>query len=370
MVVAALESETHEGGFAPGLVDETAGVHATGGGDGAEPVDVVLHGKETAGDGEGSKHVVVDGHGAGGAGVGVEVLGEPHVLANDLAGSLDVLASALLLVRDTPAGSTTGTGLLGEAEGDTADESGGNHGALAVTGAARHTEALGVDTRRSSAHLLETIDETVDTPGPSGKGTGGVGAAKEVVEETAATGRTTGLGSEGIVAEADGGDGTGDRDGGATNTDDGGVGTSARGLADRSREGNGLAADGDADSDAAAAHGGLDLVGGRGVGAELVLLEHLVDLLATALELGLGGDLGTGGIGERIGELGHVDGRVRVGDRAGLALKDLASRGGNGEGRAAGEEGGCQMDHGEDAVEAGEQTELMERAIGLSSSTW
>lgn len=137
MVVAADEGEAHVVGDAGTLVDEAAGLHAARRGDGAEPVDVVLGDEETAGRDEGRQHVVVDGHGRHGAHVRVQTLAEPHVLGDDLVRRLDVLALALLRVRDAPAGRTARAGLLRQRQRDALHQGADDEGALAVTRAAR-----------------------------------------------------------------------------------------------------------------------------------------------------------------------------------------------------------------------------------------
>lgn len=271
MAVAADEGETHVGGDAETLVDETASLHASGRADGAEPVDVVLEGEQTAGGDEGSQHVVVLGHGGGLGGVGVQVLAEPHVLADDLARGLDVLALVVLVVRDTPAGGTAGAGLLREGKGDTVGEGTDDEGTLAVSGATRGAEPLGVDTGGSRAELLETVDDAVDTPGPGGQGAGGVGVAEEGVESALATGLAGSLRGEVVVVESDGADGAGDGERGAADGDDGGARGRA-GLLDGGADSHRLGAYGNFDVHGAARERSLDLVGRRGVRAQLVLL--------------------------------------------------------------------------------------------------
>lgn len=349
MVVATDEREAHVVGHAVSLVDLATSTHAAGGGDGAEPVDVVLKHGETTGHDHGREEVVILRDVGDGADVRVKVFGEPGLLANDLTGSLDVGARRLLLVRDAPAGRTTGTGLLGDGEGNALDEGAGNKGTLAVAGAAGHAETCGVDTR--SRGLLQSIDQPVNTPSPSGKGTSRVAAAEEVVELTASARTHTGLGTEGVVAKGDGGNVAGDGDGGATDTNDGGERTAAGWLADAGAEGDALAADGHADLDVVSAHGTGDAVGGWWVDTELILLHDLADLLLAALKVGLGGDLLPAGAGERIGELGIVLGRVVGLDGAGLTLKDLVGGSGNGKGRAGHEKGGSEMDHDDNSWE-------------------
>lgn len=326
MAVAADEREAHVVGGADTLVDEAASLHAAGGGDGAEPVDVVLDDEQTAGGDEGSQHVVVLGHRARLGRVAVQALAEPHVLADDLAGRLDVGAAAALRVRDTPAGSTTRAGLLRESEGDAVDESADDEGALAVARATGSSQARGVDAGLLRAELDKAVDDTVNTPGPGGQGTSRVAVTEEGVEGTLAAGLAGRLRGEVVVAEADSADSAGNGQRGTADGDDGWA-RAAAGLADGRADGDRLGADRHLDGHGAAGERGLDLVGRRRVVAQLELLQQLADLLRTARPVGLGGDLPAILEGERIGQLGVVDGRVAVRDGAGrvvLALVDVS----------------------------------------------
>lgn len=324
MVVAADEREAHVVGDAGALEGEAAGLHATGGRDGAEPVDVVLGDEQTTRGHEGGEQVVVGGDGVGRADVLVELGAEPHVLAHDLVRRLDILPFTLLRVGDAPAGGAAGAGLLGQRQGDALDEGADDEGALAVARAARRRETGRVDAGLVGAELLEAVDESVDAPGPGRQGAGRMRVAEERVEGAGAAG--VGLAGPGVVAEVDGADGGGDGERGAADGDDGGTGRRAAALADARADRGRLGADGDLHREGTPGQCGLDLVGRRRVVAELILLQDLKDLGLAALPVGLRGDLAAVGEGERVGQLGVVDGWVAVLDgaiRAVLSRVDL-----------------------------------------------
>lgn len=96
--VVADEGEAHVVGHSVGLVDEPARLHRARGRDRSEPVNVVFNDKEAAGHDECGEQVVVFGNGGCCADVGVEAWGEPGILADDLAGCLDVGACGVLRV--------------------------------------------------------------------------------------------------------------------------------------------------------------------------------------------------------------------------------------------------------------------------------
>lgn len=246
MAVSTEERVTHVGGHTKSLVDELTSLHATSRADGAEPVDVVLEGQETTGSDQSSQEMVVGGERVGRLDKVVEPRAEPDVLGDDLVGRLDVLALALLRVGDTPAGRTTGAGLLGQSQGNAVDERADDKSALAVTGATRHTQLGDIDASGRGAELLETVDDTVDTPGPGGQRTSRVRVAEEGVEGTLTTRTSTVLRRERVVGEGDAADGARDRQGRTANADDSGAGAGAR-LAERGADRRRLASDGDGD---------------------------------------------------------------------------------------------------------------------------
>lgn len=244
MAMPTHEREAHVRRDAQALIDQPPGLHAPRGADGAEPVDVVLEREEAAGGDEGGEHVVVLGHGVGLGRVGVEVLAEPDVLAHDLPRRLDVLALAVLVVRDAPARRPARPGLLRQRQRDAVRQRADDEGALAVARAPRRAEALGVDARLVGAELLEPVDHAVDPPGPGRQRAGGVRVAEERVERALPARAAGGLGGELVVVEADGADGTGDRQGRSADGDDGRAWGGA-GLLDGGADRHGLRADGD-----------------------------------------------------------------------------------------------------------------------------
>lgn len=259
--------------------------------------------------------MVVGGQSVGLGREGVEERGEPHVLADDLACRLDVLALGLLRVGNAPAGGATRAGFLRDAEGDAVDEGSGDHGTLAVPGASSHAEALGVDVvaRRG----LESVDDAVDSPGPGRQGTCAVAGAVEVVELSLSTAALSRLLSHVVVVERDGRDSIGNRNARSAIGDDGrNTGTGV--ALDGDREGNGLAALASRERESAAR---VRRGEGRWLwweGSELLSLESGEHLLVLAVVVGLGLDVGAVEELERVGQL-----RVR---RRGKCRWNLARR--------------------------------------------
>jgi hypothetical protein len=103
-----------------------------------------------------------------------------NILAADLARRLDVLTLGLFRIRDTPASSTTRARLLRQSESNAVDKSSSNKGTLSITGAACHTNALGVNA--NARRRLESIHDAVDAPCPGSRGTGAVTGAVQVEE--------------------------------------------------------------------------------------------------------------------------------------------------------------------------------------------
>ncbi|KAK6360756.1 hypothetical protein TWF730_006881 [Orbilia blumenaviensis] len=95
----------------------------------------------------------------------IEQSGEPNVLSDNLRGSLDILALALLVVRKSPASGATGSRFLREGQGNAVIESTGDEGSLAVSGAPGDTDSCWVDV--GSWGDLNGIDDSADTPCPS-----------------------------------------------------------------------------------------------------------------------------------------------------------------------------------------------------------
>ncbi len=252
MAVTPEQGVAHVGRYAKSFVDELAGLHAASRADGTEPVDVILKRQQAAGSDQSSQEMVVDGNGAGLRGVGVEPLAEPDVLGDDLAGGLYVLTLALLRVRDTPAGRTAGAGLLRQREGNTVDQGTDDESALAIAGAARHTQLSDVDSGSCGAELFETVDDAVDPPGPGSQRTSRVRISEEGVKGALTPGATTVLGGKLVVGEGDTADVARDWQRRAADSDDGSSGTGA-GLAERGADRRGLAADGDGDRQGVAA---------------------------------------------------------------------------------------------------------------------
>lgn len=150
--------------------------------------------------------------------------------------------------------------------------------------------------------------------------------AKKRKELARAVRRARLLRREVVVVESDRGDAGRDGDRRPADGDDGRERAVARGLGDGRRVADGLAAHGDGDRQRVARERALDRVRGARVVAELVLLEHLADLLGAAVELGLGRDLAAGGAGEGVRQRGGADGRVARCDgacRSRLALDEV-----------------------------------------------
>lgn len=129
--------------------------------------------------------MVVFGHSGEFLNVVVEIGREPNVFADDLDCVLHLVAIIDLILRQPPASITSGTGLLRNGQSDTLLKGTGHKSTLAVTGATRNADPLGVDLC-SRCHL-QSVDDTADTPHPGSHGTGTVCAAVELVEETLAS---------------------------------------------------------------------------------------------------------------------------------------------------------------------------------------
>lgn len=239
----------------------------------------------------------------------LERLREPHVLRDDLRCRLDVLARRFLLVRDAPARRAARARLLRDRERDAVIERARDEGALAVARAPRHADAGRVDARGGGR--LERVDDPADAPRPRRHRTGAVPAAVERVEFALVAAAGALLRGEVVVVEGDGGDAGRDGDAGVAVGDDGRVGRGARrGVRDGDGEGDGLAALLRGDGQGVGGERGSDGGGFGGLGAQLVGLEELADLLLAAGECRFGRDLSPVGEGEGVGQFGLLGWRI------------------------------------------------------------
>lgn len=326
VLVATNARVSHVVGDTESLVDLLANLHAAVGGHVAEPLHVdVLGDVETTGGNQTSKQVVVEREGRNAVNVLFEGPGEPDVLSNDLRSSLDVLATCLLGIRETPASSATRAGLLRNGKSNAINESTSDDGTLAVTGATSDGNPLSVDvvTRGS----FESINDTIDTPSPGSKSGSGVAAAIEIVELAATPAASVLLIGNFVVVEGDGSNAVvGNAEGAIGN--DGGVGAGSRRSADGDLERNGLAALGNVDGKPSTGVGTSDGLRLGREGTELIALEELENFPPTALPIGLGGNLGAADESERIREVSIVEGYAagEVGASAGGRRRASGSR--------------------------------------------
>lgn len=233
MSVVAGACETHVIGDTSRLVNHAGRLHASRGGDGTKPVNLVLDDEQTTRGDETGQLVVIGRERLGVGGERVECRTEPDVLGDDLGSRLDVLSSSLLRVGDTPARGTTGATLLREAESNTRHEGRRCQGSLAVPGASSDTELLGVDTRVDE---LESVDDTIDTPCPGSQRTSAVSRPVQIEEFALSTAAPVRLLANRAVVEGDGGNIGRDWDTSSAIGDDSWEGTSSAGLLDRDRE--------------------------------------------------------------------------------------------------------------------------------------
>lgn len=307
-----------------GLVDLSSGNLAVVGGEVSKPLHVgILGDVETSWSNEAGKEMVIDWEAVNLVDVGLESLGEPDVLSDNLGGGLDVGASGLLVVGQTPAGGSSGSGLLWDSQGNTLDESTGNDSTLAVTRATSNTNSLGVDVVAGGS--LKSVDDTVNTPSPCGQSRGTVSAAVESVELSRATRATVLLSGNVVVVEGDGGNASWNWNGCSTvGNDSWNIASTVSGNADR--KGDGLSALGDVDGESATRERASD---GRWLwweGSKLVALEELRDFGLTTFPVGLGCDLLTSEECEWIRE-SRVGNQVQVRSE-GWASAWSSSRGG------------------------------------------
>lgn len=119
----------------------------------------------------------------------VEWGSEPDILRDDLRSGLDILATSLLCIRESPASSTAGSRLLWKRESNTLFQSTGNDGTLSVTGATSNTDSLWIDIVPSRG--LKSINDTANTPSPGSQGTGAMSRAVDVIELAPSPGALT-----------------------------------------------------------------------------------------------------------------------------------------------------------------------------------
>lgn len=240
MVVVARASEAHVVWYTESLVNEATSLHTSGGGYGAKPVDLVLDDEQTTRSDHTSKLMVVGSEGVGLGAEGVEPRGEPDVLADDLAGGLDVLALGLLRVGDAPAGGTTRARLLGKTQSNAVNKRSGDESTLAVTRATSHADALRVDA--STWGSLKSVHDAVNTPCPGSESTSAVAGTVQVKEFAPSTAAATLLLTNVIVVEGDGCHIAWNRETSSAICDDGRERSGSARLLDGDREGNRLAA--------------------------------------------------------------------------------------------------------------------------------
>lgn len=305
----ANQREPHRVWRTRGLVNEPPHLHAPRRAHRPQPVDVVLDDEQAARRHQRGQQVVVLGQIRHAAHVLLERLREPHVLRDDLRCRLDVLARRFLLVRDAPARRAARARLLRDRERDARVERARDEGALAVARAPRHADAGRVDARGGGR--LERVDDPADAPRPRRHRPGAVPAAVERVEFALAAAAGALLRGEVVVVEGDSGDAGRDGDAGVAVGDDGRVGRGARGgVRDGDGEGDGLAALLRGDGQGVGGERGSDGGGFGGLGAQLVGLEELADLLLAAGECRFGRDLSPVGEGEGVGQFGLLGWRI------------------------------------------------------------